>query len=89
MGEILLEQLSLAKFALEIKHGPQNESLDEYNYSSLCSPQLSLSPGWLSHLYLFISFNTSRVLLALLIPWGQIVSLGARLSLLGLCETTL
>lgn len=36
-----------------------------------------------------LALNTSRVLLALLIPWGQIVSLGARLSLLGLCETTL
>lgn len=29
MGEILLEQLRLAKFALEIKQGSQKESLDE------------------------------------------------------------
>lgn len=55
MGEILLEQPCLAKSALEIKQGPQNESLDEWSTPSAVLSCKSLSLGWLSCLYLLIN----------------------------------
>lgn len=67
MGEILLEQLRLAKFALEIKQGPQNESLDEL--WPPCAVLSCVCPRGGCHTYTSsLALNTSRVPLALQVP---------------------